>query len=303
VTSKKLIEVEKENLEAQRLQLLRIDSFYQAGRRPITDLYQQKAEISRSEYQLLNSKRDYEINKLLLLQTLGLTQDTGFQVSDPGIDNISEEIITIDWNEVLSKALEKRPDVKALYREIEAAQKGIQAAKSGYWPKLSLFAELGSNYNSMTESYDFSNQFFDNNLNATIGLSLSIPIFDKGTTKSNVASAKIQLTNRQLELEKLKNQLNVEVKQAVENYRTAAQQVQVAENQLNYAKAALESVEARYNVQSATILELTQARATYLEASYNQVIAKYNLLVQTIAVVYYTGDSNAMMVLINKKGE
>lgn len=303
LTSKEFIEVEKENLEAQRLQLIRIEDFFKAGRNPITDLYQQKAEIASSEYQLLNSKRNYEINKLLLLQTMGVEQDTNYQVSDPGIDHTLDEIKTFNKDEMLSEALQKRPDVKAQHLEIKAAQKEIKAAKSGYWPRLSLFADLGTNYNSTTNSFDFSNQFFDNNLNAAIGLSLSIPIFDKGITKNNVAAAKIQLENRQLELENLRNQVNVEVKQAIENYHTAVQQVKVAESQLNYTKAALESVEARYNVHAATMLELTQARARNLEAAYDRVIAKYNLLTQTIAVAFYTGDSNAMMAVINKKGE
>jgi outer membrane protein len=303
VTSKELIEVEKENLKAQYMQLIRIEDFFKAGRRPVTDLYQQKAEIARSEYQLLNSERNYEINKLLLLQTMGGEQDTNYQVSDPGIENILDEIKTFNKDEVLREAIQKRPDMKAQNLEIEAAQKGIKAAKSGYWPTLSLFADLGTNYNSNTNSFDFSNQFFDNNLNATIGLSLSIPIFDKGITKSNVASAKVQLENQQLELENLKNQVNVEVRQAIENYRTAVQQVKVAESQLTYTKAALESVEARYNVNSATMLELIQSRARYLEATYDRVIAKYNLLTQTIAAEFYTGDSDAMLAMINKKGE
>lgn len=303
ITSKELIEVEKENLEAQRLQLIRIEDFFKAGRRPITDLYQQKAEIASSEYQLLNSKRNYEINKILLLQTMGVEQDTNYQVSDPGIDHIRDEIKTYNKDEVLSEALQKRSDVKARHLEIEAAKKGIKAAKSGYWPRFSLFTDLGTNYNSITNSFDFSNQFFDNNLNATIGLSLSIPIFDKGMTKNNVAAAIVQLENQQLELENLRNQVNVEVQQAIENYHTAVQQVKVAESQLTYSKAALESVEARYNVHSATMVELTQARARNLEAAYDRVIAKYNLLTQTIAIAFYTGDNNAMMAVINKKGE
>lgn len=303
VTSRELIEVEQENLEAQRLQLTRIEDFCKAGRRPVTDLYQQKAEISRSEYQLLNSRRDHQVNKFLLLQTLGLEAETRFRVADPEIDLMLSDIENFKVDEVLSEALQKRPDVTAQHRQIEAARKGIKAAQSGYWPSLSLVADLETNYSSTTSGFDFSSQFFNNSLNAAIGLSLTIPVFDKGTTKNNVAAARVRLKNQQLELKKLKDQVNVEVQQAVENRRTAVKQVKAAESQLDYAAAALESVEARYNVHSATMVELTQARARYLEAAYDRIIAKYNLLLQTIAVTYYTGDGDTMMAIINKKGE
>lgn len=303
VTSKELIRVEEENLQSQRMQLIRIEDFYKAGRLPITDLHQQKAEISSSEYQLLNSKRNYEISKLKLLQSLGLEPDTEYQVSELDVDNLVKELETFDKQNLLDEAVKERPDVNAQLLHVQAAQKGIKAAKSGYWPRLSLFADLGTNYTSLKDSYTFSSQFFNNNLNAAVGLSLSIPIFDKGTTKNNVTAAKIQLENQQLELEKLENQVSVEVQQALQDYRTAAQQVEVAENQLSYSKAALESIEARYNVQSATMVELIQTRARNLESVYNRVLAKYNLLIQTIAVRFYTGDSKAMLEMINNSDQ
>jgi outer membrane protein len=235
-----------------------------------------------------------------LLQTLGLEPDTNYQVSDLRVDNLIEEGEAFNKEDILNEALAKRPDVNAQRIQIEAAQKGIKATQSGYWPRLSLFTDLGTNYNSLNESFNFSSQFFDNNLNATIGLSLSIPIFDKGVTKNNVAAAKVNVNNQQLELEKRKNQVAVEVQQALEEYRTAAQQVTVAKTQLSYARASLESVEARYNVQAATMLELTQARTRYLEAAYDQVRAKYNLFIQTIAVAFYSGDHEAMVAVIDR---
>lgn len=300
VTARELINVEKENLEAQQLQLTRIEDFFKAGRRPITDLHQQKAEISRSEYQLLNAERNYQVFKLLLMQTLGLEPDadTHYQVSDLDIDNLIKEVKVFNKKNVLTEAPGTRPDVNARRMEIEAAQKGIKAAKSGYWPRLSLFADLGTNYSSLDEYWDFSNQFFVNNPNVTIGLSLSVPVFDKGITKNNVAAARVKLKNRELELEKLKHQVSVEVQQAVEDYRTAVKQLNAAENQLTYSRSALESIEARYNVNAATMVELIQARARYLQSAYDQVTAKYNVLIQAIAVSFYKGNTNEVMAMI-----
>lgn len=303
VLAKELIQVDRENLEAQKLQLQLIKDYCEAGKRPITDLHQQQAEISQSEYQLLSSQRNLEVNKLLLKQTMGLEPDTDYQVEQLPIDNLIKDIqintsksFTADPR--IEQALRERPDVEAQQFDTAAAEKGIKIAKSGYFPTITLFAEFGSNYNGLSGSQAFSSQFFDNNLSGSIGLSFSIPIFDKKTTKHAVTTAKINLNNRQLEMKRLKDQITVEVRQAIEDYKTAAKQMKVSEDRLTYAKAALESIEARYKVNAATMVELTQSRAGYLEASYNRVQAKYNLYLQTIAVAYYTGDSREMFAAV-----
>ncbi len=301
VLAKELIGVEEKNLEAQRLQLNLIEDFYNAGKRPVTDLYQQKVEISRYEYQLLESKRNYQVGKLLLLQTLGLEPGTGYRVADLEIDSLLKEIKIPAQEEEGKPDLGKRPDLEAQYLLVKASEKEAKAAQSGYWPKLSFFINLGTNYSSLDENANLSHQLFDYNLNTAVGLSLTIPIFDKGATKNNVTAAKINVRNRQLEYEKQKNQAAVEVRQAVEDYRTAAQQVAEAESQLTFARAALESIEARYKVQAATMVELTQARAQYLQAAYDRVKSKYNLLIQAIATAFYQGDLEEVTTLVRSR--
>ncbi|MCK4836270.1 MAG: TolC family protein, partial [Candidatus Aminicenantes bacterium] len=174
----------------------------------------------------------------------------------------------------------------------------VKAAKSGYWPKLSVFAETGTNYSNANDFYGFSDQIFDNNLNATIGMSLTIPIFDKGVTKNNVASAKVKLKNQQLELEKLDHQVRLEVQQAIEDYYTASKQINVTESQEEYSRAALKSVEERYNVNAATMAELIQTRAQYHQSLYDLVEAKFNLFIRGIAVSFYQGDRDRMISLL-----
>jgi outer membrane protein TolC len=92
----------------------------------------------------------------------------------------------------------------------------------------------------------------------------------------------------------------MEVQQAIEDYGTAGKQMDVAESQLKYSTEALESLQERYNVNAATMTELTQLRATYLQSVYDRVTAKFNLLLRGIAVAFYRGDSQAMLAYLNK---
>lgn len=299
VTAREAIDVEKENLEAQRLQLIRVDSFVLAGRRPRADLLQQKSEIAAAEYRILNAERNYQIKKLLLKQSLGIEADSDYSVAVPDIDKLLEQVLQYNKDRDVESALVLRPDVIAVNLEVEAAKKGVKAARSGYLPKLSLFADLGTSYNSQIGYAGFSDQFMDGNINGAIGLSLSIPVFDKSRTKTNVAMAQIVMHNRQLEKEKLEKQVGVDVQQSIQDYVTARKQIDVTTAQLVFTKEALDSVQERYNVDAATMVELIQARSMYLDAHLGQVEAKFNLLVRGIAAAFYKGDSSSMLSLLD----
>jgi len=303
VLAEEYVKVEQENLAAQEMQLELIQDFFNAGKRPITDLYQQKAEISKSRYQLLEAERNFEVNKLSLMQIMGLQPISDYYIAHLDINGLMTDLSTLnteDENKRIGAAMANRKDLKAQKMQVKAAKKAVKVAQAGFWPTLSLFADLGTNYNSTIEYANFSNQFFDNNLNASIGLSLTVPVFDKGAAKTNTVSARIEVKNQELVLEKMENQISIEVQQAIKDLQTAKRQVGVAEAQLSYAKSALESIEARYKVQASTMVELTQARATYLEASYNNIKAKYNLLIQAITTAFYGGDFQTMISIINR---
>lgn len=301
ITAREMIRVEKENLEAQRLLLSQTEDFYKSGKRPITDFYQQGAQISSAEYQLLNAERDFDVSKLQLMQIMGLQPSSDFEVEDPGIDNLVSDVVQFQRDAALSEALAKRPDLKAQEALIEAARSGIKAARSGYWPKLSLSASYGTSYSDQNKYLNFSDQLFKGNRNGSIGLSLSIPVFDKSKTRYSVASADISLKNQQLAMEKLHQQVALEVEQAIRDYQTAAKQMDVSERQLKYSKDALESMQERYNVNAATMVELTQTRAQYMQSIYNRIQAKFNLLIRGIAVSFYKGDYDAMIARLKTK--
>ena len=159
-------------------------------------------------------------------------------------------------------------------------------------------SDLSSNYNNSRSSNSFSSQLFDHNLNASVGLSLSIPVFDRWQTKNSVAMANVQYNNRQVEWEKSKRQVSLDVQQAQAEFLTAAKQIQVSDSQMTYSRQALESIEARYKVNSATMAELIQARAQLLDARYNWLEARFNLVIRGMALFYAGGEGQSMMAIL-----
>jgi len=299
VLKEELVMIEEENLTSQGLLLNRIEAFYASGNIPISDVLQQRADISQAELRLLDAQRSYHLSKLQLLTTLGkeATEDVNFTV--PDLDAIIVQISETESNKSLDSILLKRADLAVQLILSLAIEKEIQAAKSGLLPSASLFTNYGTNYMSSTVSSNFSAQFIDENPTLTIGLNFSIPLFDRSITKSNVEQGKLRQSNQQLETELLRLNIKSEIEQSLVNYNIALKQSEVAQAQLDFATQALEASQARYEVGSSTFTELSQVRTQALEAANNRVQADWGLLAAHVTVKYYCGEVASTIGLFN----
>ena len=304
-TDRDLIRVEEENLQANRRQLEQIRSFYKAGTRPVSDLYQQQAATSSAELALLQARRDLQVTKLQLLQTIGLAPTTAVTIAVPKFQDLAKAQGEEELAKLTAQALNHRPDVLALRKQTQTARVQVRQAKAGYWPTLNLVADAGSAYSGLNSSDGLSGQFWDNNPSAAVGLNLTVPIFDRNLTRNNVAQARIQQQDAQLALDQLNLQVGTEVGQALQDYRTAQKQVQVSEAQLKYARQALAAVQERYRVGASTLVDLLQVRTQYVQAAFNQVQARYALMTQGLGLAYAQGDwanMNSLLSALEPKG-
>lgn len=299
LTDQELIHVEEENLEENRKLLESIETFYQAGRLPISDLYQQQAEIKQAELDLLEAKHALNVSKLVLMQIIGLAPTVHYQVATPDFEKLPLPLTDKYLDQLPLLAIANRSDFKAQQRQIEAAQQKIRQAQAGRWPKVDLFAGLASDYSSLSDENSFSEQFMEDHLNTIVGITFSISLFDRYLTRNEIAKAQIQKRNEQLSLKQKKLQLGLEISQALQDYRTTQKQVEVVESKLTYADQSRHSHEERYRVGASTLVELTQARTQYVAAVFERIQAKYDLVTQEIAVAYYLGDLEPMLAALS----
>lgn len=295
LTDQAMIYVEEENLEENRKLLESIETFYQAGRLAISDLYQQQAATKQAELDLLEARHTLDVSKLLLMQTLGLTPTVRYQLATPDFEKLSLPVAEDDLDHLTILALATRSDIKAQQHQVEAAGQQIRESQAGHLPKVDLFASLASDYSSLADENNFSDQFMEDNLNATVGVSFSLPLFDRYLTRNNIAQAQIQQRNEQLTLKQKELQLGLEIAEAIQEYRTTQKRVDVVESKLTSARQSLQSYEERYRVGASTLVELTQSRSQYVTAAFDQIQARYDLVTQKIAVAYYLGNMEPLL--------
>lgn len=289
ITDQALIQVKEENLAENRKLLEQIETFQQAGRLALSDLYQQQADTKQAQQDLLEAQQTLNNNKLLLMQTMGLVPMIDYRAAAPDFTSLSMALSDADIERLPAAALTDRADIKAQQHQIEAAGQQIRQAKSGQLPKVDFFAKLASGYNSSANEA-FSEQLMDDSLDAIVGISLSIPIFDRYLTRNEVAKVKIDWRNEQLALKQKELQVGLERTQAIQEYRTTQQQIEVVDSKLTSARQSLQSYEERYRVGASTLVELSQARTDYVTAAFEQIEARYDLVNQQVALAYYFGD-------------
>ena len=287
VNAREQVGIRVEDLESQRQQLAQIEEFVNVGSRPISDLYQQQALTAQAELQVLNAEREAELNKTRVIQVLQLDPFGEYEFVAPDIEEVVFSPESYDLEGLLRAAFEQRADIDAQEERIRAADQGIRIARSSYWPSINLNGAYRSNY-----SPDFEEKFFnqlDLNRGNSIGFSISYPIFDRFTRGTTVQRAEVQHENAVLDLQNVRQQVALQVRQAYLDYLTNEKRLDVTATQERAAQQAVEAAEERYNVGAGTLLELTQARAQYVEAVSNRVQARYDFLFQGKLVDYYVG--------------
>jgi outer membrane protein len=296
---KELITADESYLEGQRKLLDQVDAFVNAGARAIVDLYQQQSAVADAEGRILLARRDYEVDKLGLLLVMGFDPRADVTIGALDVDALTAELAVEGPDTSVGRALITRADLVASRYQEQAAKKQITASRSGYWPNLSLSANTGTSYRDPTSpGASFVDQFSKNNVNSSVNVSFSFPIFDRLATITSVADARVGLRQAELNREKLERQVTIDVRQALQDYAIARKSVEVAQAAFDYSQEALMSMDERYRAGVSTLVELSLAQATMLQSSYNLINARYNLILRSIGVSFYAGSIERILPLI-----
>jgi outer membrane protein len=288
ISNQEQLRVQRENLAAVAELERQIQTFVDNGARTIADLYQQQANVANARFAVLEAERTTELAKVDLIQTLQLDPTATYEFQAPADATAAAAATQLDLSSLQSRASNQRIDLKAEQARVEAADQNVKVARSNRWPTLSLNAGYSSSYNSISQT-SFSDQL-DDRRGGSVGLNVSVPIFDRLATSNATRRAEIQADNQRLQLENLQQDVALQVRRAHLDFQSAREQLAVAEAQVRAAEQALIASQDRYTAGASTLVELTQARATQVQAASSLVTARFNLQFQRTLVDYYTGD-------------
>lgn len=286
---KDLLEVSRQQAELSKAQERRINILFQNGKCAETDLAEIQASVANDELSLTQQQNSYTLALLTLSQLLELPSPEGFDIARPEILNPENAVLT-DPNQIYAEASLIKPQIEAENIRLKSAERNIRIARSGYYPNINLGVGMGTNYykTSGFPAASFNDQMRDN-LNKSISLSLSIPIFNRFSTRNQIRSAKLQYQNQQLQLDETHKSLYKEIQQAYYN-ALAAQKQCVSSMQAEKASTmSFNLLEKKYTAGKATATEYQESKNALFKATTNRLQAQYTFLFRQKILEFYRG--------------
>ena len=282
------VKVSQEIVNASEIQRNRAAEMVKVGSLARVDLIQLEAQLTQDQYSLVSAQSQLQKFELQLKQLLEIHNDQPFSVVIPQIDDSHVMTLLPSMNDVYQSAVASRPEIARIDKSIESAQLDIKMAKNAYLPTLSLNAGIGTS--SSSGVHRAWPRQFKNNFNNTLGMTISVPIFDNRSIKSNVERSRIALQDTELDLVDKKKQLYSDIENYWLNARTAQQQYLAASKNVESMKESYDLVSEQFRLGLKNIVELTTGKNNLLSAQQQKLQAKYTALLNLALLRFYQGE-------------
>jgi len=298
---KELLGIASENQKSASDLLTLTERQFNIGLKSVTDLYQQQADTSNSELEVIRAGNRLRRSKLELLRRLRLDPETRITLEPVETSTIANLSPDVDPEALKTTALARRADLEAEALQTDAARWDVKNSAGTRLPRLDL---LFTTSTSAIDSYKMTLQGvhydypypsigkqLDNGIDYALSLNLSWTIFDGFQTRYAVQSAKVARLNRQLDYEDLKENIEIDLQQVTGDYRAAFDQIASARTSLQAAESAYAGVKRKYELGASGFVELSASRAALFNARSSVTQAFYNLALQKALLDFTTGTT------------
>ena len=297
--NKEIVKIAESATENAKKQYERAKITTDVGTTAQTVVAEAEAAWAREKQNLKTAKINVDRSLFALSQLLQLKEYKNFDVEDVEIsEQLDPQLISVD--DVLNTAYVNQPQVKAAESRIKSAEAQTEIAKTSFWPTLTASIGAGTFYNNLLNTNNVGSDFFyikegsffqqyKDNFGQQGGLSLSIPIFNKGVTKLQVEQSKINesIAKNTLEQQKLAVRQNVQQAQfdVDANYEVYLSALEAEKS----SKLSMDFAEKSYNAGRTTIFDLNIARNNFANAQGSVQQAKYNYVFSLKLLNFYAG--------------
>lgn len=287
-----LCDVARRQITIDSLQVARLREMLANGKASGAEVAQQEATLAKSRLTLTQADNDYRLALLDLSQLLELPSPDGFTIACPDVADLvpSADNIPPSPDEIYQESMLVKPEVKAETSRLKGTEMSVKIAQSALYPTLAFNAGIGSNYYK-TSGYateSFGRQL-KNNFSQYIGLSLSVPIFNRFETRNSIRSARLDQSAQRLQLSNVLKSLYKEIQQAYYNTIAARAKYESSAEASRSNKAAFDLTSAKYEYGKANITEFNESKNSWLESESELVRAKYEYLYDTALIDFYRG--------------
>jgi outer membrane protein len=282
-----LSRVSNQTLRLSRDDERRVRALFEVGSVSKSDLLQAQVRTSQSQLDSILAVHSVAVSRLSLATQLGTPERELGEVDS----TLTVTPAPVDLGSLLEEARRQRPDLKAAEADVRAAELSMRSA---HWSRLPSVSVSGSYTPKNVSSSKFFNDIAPRDTATTSAfetegiysgrVAVNLPIFDGFATDARVAAARASMVRTRETRDALVRNLEAEVRQVVLEYQLAVEREALGRRTVESATENLNLVQQKYNVGSATILELIDAQVQLQRAQSDLVSALADIRVAEAAL-------------------
>jgi outer membrane protein TolC len=235
---------------------------HQAGVAPAIDTLRAQVEYQARRQQFIAATNDFAKQKISLARVIGFAPGQEFELSDKAP---YQAFPVPDLETSLQRAYSYRSDYKSAHDRLVAAQLERSAATAGYFPSLDVaanFGEIGAVPGDVLPTY-------------LVAGTLNIPIFQGGKVHADVLKAEANLRQAEAQLADVRALIDQDIRNAILDLKSSADQVEVAQSSVNLAEEALLQSRDRFSAGVTDNLEVVQSQEALASAHESLISSLY----------------------------
>ena len=285
--NQELLNYQLEVLNTSREQMKQGRQRYQVGTILESDMLLLEAQYYSDSNNVVDTRINIGNNLLDLKVLLSMNPTDDLSVVSPNTDDLDDLMASLPAEEeAVSLAMETLPELRLGEYDIRLAEKSVDMARGSYFPSISANANVGMGVLSFDGN---GNKNWYNTPTESAGISMSIPIYSRGQTKSNVKKSRIALQQAQLDYEQSELTARQTVVQAYRNVVSAFNAYKVSQVREEAYGKSFHAYNMQYQYGSITTVELLQQQNAYLNVLNNYIQNKYSLVMKRKILDLYMG--------------
>jgi outer membrane protein len=250
----------------------------EAGTGTGIEITRARVQLANDRQHLLDAQNQHRAAQLRLLRAMNMRMDVQLRLTDK-LEYAPVDAVTLEQER--AEALRRRADLEAQQQRESQARLSADATKMERLPSLQAFADYGSVGTGIGSALP----------TRTYGIALRVPIFDGGRRDARRAEAASEYRQERVRTIDLKEQIELDLRLALDELQSADDQVKVAQEGFSLAQNELQQAERRYKAGVANSLEVTDAQTRLERARDNQTAALYLYNLAKVDLAQATGGT------------
>lgn len=262
--------------------LEQVRTLRELGSRSQVDLLRQENALAQARQRRISARNGVASARAELNYLMGEDPTAPLSV----VDDLGVTERTADQGTLMEEAREQHPAIRQARLGITSARAGVEAAHASRYPSVN----LSGNYSWRGDSYLDFGDAFDRDYTWSVGVTMSMPVFDGLRTRYSTERADLELEGARREREAAQRDVEREVYRAVLDLENASQSLAASRQSVQLAEETLRLAREQYRLGTGSLLEVNASLLDLVNARYQEVQALFNLKIAQASLDFATGS-------------